>query len=252
MKELAKRLDKDLVVYDIESTGLDLNADQVIQFHATRISKDGKFKELTFVCKPTCPIHPKAAEVNGFTEEKLKGKRKFSGYVKDIIEFFKDADVAGYNINKFDNVILNRQMEENGVKDFLKDRLSFDAYEVYSHHINKKLAGALSFYCGEQEAKGAHDAKNDVGFTIQIINAQLKKEDASPQKVVGLISEKQKERQANDLSKYLIKNDKQEWVFNFSKNKGTRLCDCEQGFLNWILSKEFPDSLKAIVKQFIK
>lgn len=252
MKELSKRLERDIVVFDLETTGTDVQNDQIIQFHATRINKDGKTKELTFLCKPTCDIHPKASEVNGYTAEKLEKHPRFSFFVKKVLEFFKDADIAGYNNDKFDNIILNRQMEENGVKGFLDNRLSFDAYQVYNYHINKKLLGALAFYCGEENAKGAHDAKNDVGFTIQVINAQLQKENCCPEKVVGLIQNKQKERQQSELSRYLVKNEQGEWVLNFSKNKGIKLSEVDKGFLSWVVSKEFPQALKDIIREYVK
>lgn len=252
MKEIAKNSPRDIIIYDIESTGIDVNFDQIIQFHATRIQKKtGKSKELTFVCQPTVPINPKASEVNGYTIDKLKDKPKFSHFTKQIFEFFKDADIGGYNNSKFDDLILSRQMKENGVEDFLKDRLSFDAYVVYLGHLNKKLAGAIEFYIN-QKPEDLHDAKNDVEYTVKVIAAQIAKEQLTIPEIINKMLEKQKERQASDLERYLVKNEQGDWVLNFSKHKGIKLKEADPSFLQWIMGKEFPQSFKDILKDYVK
>ncbi len=251
MKHLIDKLERDIVVFDLETTGIDTSVDQIIQFHATRINKKtGKTKELTFVCQPTCAIHPKASQVNGYTIEKLAKEPKFSFFAKRVLDFFKDADVAGYNNNVFDNAILSRQMAENGVKDFLKDRLSFDAFEVYKSDINKKLLGCLEFYCGKI-GEGAHDAKNDVAFTVQIINEQIKRKNASPNEIMAKLFEDQKQKQTNELDRYLTKQG-DDWVLNFSKNKGIKLSEVDKGFLAWVLKNDFPKCLKDVFNKYLK
>lgn len=247
IETISKNISRPIVCYDLETTNLCLKTAQIIQFCGIRILPNStKTKNLNFLCKPTCDINPKASEVHGHTLASLGKYDGFNKYIKPIEELFVDADIFGYNISDFDNIILDRQMSENGKKDFLKDKRIYDTYKVYCNHINKKLGGAVEFYSGDI-AENCHEAMQDVKYTILVTGKQIQKESLSIDNIIDKLSAKAKDK--SPLDKYITFNDKKEPVLNFSKNKGKLLKDVDSGFINWVLKNDFPQDLKTLIRK---
>jgi DNA polymerase-3 subunit epsilon len=247
VKTISKTITKPIVVFDLETTGIDTNKDQTIQFAGIRINPDGTSEELTFICKPTIQIAEEATKVHGYSNDSLKDKPEFKTFVPKIMKLFKGADVAGFNIASFDIKVLIRQMTEHGKADVLKDAAVYDAYKVFMAHCTRKLGDACKFYLG-QEIEDAHDALGDVKTTAAVIAKQVDKEQTTivdiAQKTIGKTADKIVSDQ------YITYNDKSEPVLNFSKHKGTPVKDVDKGFIKWVISKDFPKSVKDILKPY--
>lgn len=241
-----KHQDKPIVVFDLETTGLDPNNDEIIQFCGMRIDK-GKTKELTFLCKPSKSIPKSASDIHGITDEKVKNCKSFKEYAKDIEQLFIDAIIVGYNSNSFDIPFIRMAMAKVGNIEFIKDNELYDAFLVYKRHHTRKLSDALKFYTN-QNIENAHDALGDVKTTIAIIASQMIKEDADLQTIARKF---ETNTQKDDLSRFIeIKDGKA--FFAFSKNKGQALDDADSGFIQWIMKNDFPQKLKDFIKEYIK
>ena len=247
LKSISTKLTKSLVFCDEETTGLDISKDEIVQFYAIRLEPDGTSKTLEFICKPSIPIPVAASSVHHITNEMVANKHPFVFYVKQIEAFFKDADIAGYNILSFDLKILNRQLKEAGSKFSFDNITIYDAYRVFMNHAPRNLAGAVKFYTGK-EIQDAHSASGDVLSTIEVMASQLERENLT----IDQINQRYKINQpAGGIdSRYLINNGK-EYLINFGKHKGELLSRVDKSFLVWLLKKDFPENVKAEVKKYV-
>jgi DNA polymerase-3 subunit epsilon len=242
------KLSKPLVIFDLETTDVDVNTTEIVQFAGIRVNLDGGVQELEFICKPSVPISNGASEVHGITNDDVDHMLPFKSHASDIKKLFQEADVAGFNLKRFDVKILNREMEKAGHKDFLKDKLVYDAYLVFVNHCSRKLSDAVQFYTNE-EMVDAHDALGDVKATLKVMAKQVEREGTTVKEVTEkLCADKKVE---NELSKYIVDIGGKQ-VLNFSKNKGTPIDKVDKGFLKWVIANDFPKVLKDVCKKYIK
>lgn len=240
LKAIGKNLNKIIVVFDFETTDVNPNTTNPVQIGAVKVFPDGKMETLEYLINPEQDIHPKAQEVHGITQEKVKDCPKFKDLAKEIYQFFKDADiVSGYNILKFDIPIITRKMEECGFKDFLKDKILYDSYLIYCQDHRRKLADCCQYYLGE-EIKKAHDALGDVVTTLRCIGKQMEKH----QKPAHEIKTDQK---PSGVEKHIIFKEGEAYI-NFGKHKGTSLQKMDKGYLQWMIKSDFSQDVKDIIK----
>lgn len=243
IKAIAKLIERSVVVFDIESTNRLTDDCEIIQFSGVRINQDGSNKTLSFFCKPKGQISQGAIDVHGITLEKLKDEKPFSAYKDDIIELFKDADACGYNNSSFDNPLLEKEMTRLGHKEFLKNAKTLDTFLTYKKDHPRKLAQSLLFYT-QEILEDAHNSNADLEATIKIFACQVKKHGKD------LFKEEIKQ---NPIDKFVLNKDG-DYIINFTKNRGIRVLDCEQSFINWIYKaqfvvKEAKDLIKSILKE---
>lgn len=247
---ISKKISKSVVIFDLETTGVNTYKDQIVQFGGIRLEPDGKHSKLEFMCKPSIPIEIEASKVHGFTEQSLEKEKEFKHYIPKIKKFFKDADVAGFNIIHFDVTILSRQLTENGTKDFFVNKKIYDAYKVFCAQCPRKLGNATQYYTGKPIVD-AHDALSDVNATIMVMAKQMKVQESDFESMAVSFKDK-KTKKASDISRYITYNKENKPVLNFSKKyKGELLEQVDKGFLRWILKTEFPKELKSLVKKYL-
>lgn len=246
--EFQKFITKDIVVFDIETTGLDKQKDEIVQMYAYRVHKNGSRDELSCLIKPSFPIPKEASDIHGITDDVVKNASSFEKIAPDIHKFFNGVEIiAGYNSSEFDIDFLVRQMDEAGFPKFLDKVYHYDALAVYRQHSSRKLADAVKFYTG-QAIEDAHTADGDVKSTIMVITAQLEREQSDPEGVYKKFNLTQR----NDLSRFILIDDKGVAKFNFSKNKGVALQDAEYGFISWVYKANFvPDDVKEYIRKYL-
>lgn len=250
VNKIAKRLNKPLVIFDLETTGPDPMKDEVVQLAGIRINPDGSYKELEFTCKPSIPIEEGAAKVHGITNEMVATLPDFSKFALDISNLFRGVDVAGYNINRFDVRILDRMMEKSGYPDFFRESKIYDAYLVYAKHCSRKLADAVRYYANEV-LEDAHDAMNDVVGTVKVIAGQLDKESGSVEEIANELTTPPERRVGVDNC--IIIDDKGRAIINFgNKFKGEDIRKVDIGYLNWMLGGNFPFAVKEFIREHLK
>lgn len=250
---LKKKIKKPIVIFDIETTDADIYSAEVVQFGAIKVFPNGKTQELDFLCKPEKTISQGAMDVHGITNEEVSKVPPFKHFIPQLVDLFKDSDVAGFNLKRFDVKIVGRQMKDHGHAEFFKDCVVYDAYTVFCNHCSRKLSNAVQFYIGE-EIRDAHDAMGDVRATMAVMAKQLERESATMNDVAAKLcaDKKDKEGEKEDpLARYLTERSGK-LVLNFSKHKGMPIDKVDKGFLKWVMAGDFPKPFKDIVKRYIK
>ena len=168
-------LTKPLVVFDLETTGLDIVKDRIIQISYIKVYPDGKEERGNYLINPECPILPIITQLTGISDDDVKEKPTFKQLAKQLSEKFSGCDFAGFNSNHFDIPLLAEEFLRAGVDfDFAKCR-KIDAQTIFRKMERRNLASAYKFYCGRkmEEDFTAHRADEDTEATYRVLMAEL-------------------------------------------------------------------------------
>lgn len=256
-------LTRPLLFFDIESTGLNIPNDSIIELSFVKVFPDGKEEVKTWKIKPwdyekQCqrPIDPSASKVNGITDDMLVDCPTFYEVADEVADWLKDSDLAGFNSTKFDLPMLAEEFErvELAGKKLNVDLHSpkmVDVQNIYHTMEPRNLKAAYRFYCGGEDFDNAHTAEADTLATYAVLKGQLDKYgDALKNDVNALSSFGNKK--SIDFAGYLIQGDDGDAVINFGKFKGKKACDVyntERSYFSWIQNGAFMLDTK---KQFAR
>lgn len=247
MKNL--RLDRPLVVFDLETTGTDPATDRIVEISALRIEPDGTRLVKTRRLDPERPIPPGATAVHGIGDDDVRGAPTFRQISRSLLDWLAGADLAGFNICRFDVPLLDREFRDCGLDLELGGRRVLDAMVVFHRKEPRDLGAALRFYCG-REHTAAHSAEADVEAALDVLDAQLGRYTDLPTSVAELAAWTQGSRPDGiDVRGKFVWRDG-EAVFAFGKHEGTPLrqvAAAAPDYLEWILGSDFPDDARAIV-----
>ena len=248
-------LNRPLLFFDIESTGLSIPTDSIIvkvfPGGESRI-KTWKIKPWDYVNKCQKPINPEASKVNGVTDDMLTGCPRFFEVVEEVVDWLKDSDLAGFNSAKFDLPMLAEEIER--VRKFVFPNINIDLHEpvmvdvqnIYHAMEPRNLKAAYRFYCGGGDFENAHTAEADTLATYEVLKAQLDHYDTLKNDVKALSAYAHKN--LVDFSGMLVYNDKGEAVVNFGKHKGKtarQVFNTEPSYFAWIQQGSFTLDTKA-------
>ena len=256
-------LTRPLLFFDIESTGLNIPNDSIIELSFVKVFPDGKEEVKTWKIKPwdyekQCqrPIDPSASKVNGITDDMLVDCPTFYEVADEVADWLKDSDLAGFNSTKFDLPMLAEEFErvELAGKKLNVDLHSpkmVDVQNIYHTMEPRNLKAAYHFYCGGEDVDNAHTAEADTLATYAVLKGQLDKYgDALKNDVNALSSFGNKK--SIDFAGYLIQGDDGDAVINFGKFKGKKARDVyntERSYFSWIQNGAFMLDTK---KQFAR
>ena len=168
-------LDRNLIFFDIESTGLNVIRDRIIQLAMIRYHQNGSPpEERSYLINPGIPISEEAMAVHGITPEDVANKPTFQQLAKEIFDFIGDADLAGYNSNRFDIPVLMEEFARVGIDFDVDQRRTIDVQRIFYKMEPRTLSAAYQFYCQKSIAK-AHDALEDVRATVEVLDGQLRR-----------------------------------------------------------------------------
>ncbi|MDQ3141390.1 MAG: 3'-5' exonuclease [Bacteroidota bacterium] len=261
-------LDRDIVFFDVETTGLHVIRDRIIQIAMIKYLKDGgESKELMLLINPGIPISEEALRVHGITPAILANKPTFQMVAKQIFDFIGEADLAGYNSNRFDIPILMEELARYGLFLDIDKRRLVDVQRIFYKMEPRTLKAAYQFYC-EKDIENAHDALEDIKATVQVLLGQIKKykesdylnEDGellpSPIKNdIQALHDFTNDLKTPDATQKFRYNEAGEIVFNFGKYIGRSVAKTvyeDRNYYHWILDKEFSFQVKQLTKQLLK
>lgn len=267
--EMNLNLSKDLVFFDVEATGLNVVRDRIIQIGLVKYSvgKDEP-EELELLINPGhVLISEEAYAVHGISSEMLANKPLFHQVAKQIWDFIGDADLAGYNSDRFDIPMLMEEFARAGYEFSLDNRNTIDVQKIFYKMEPRTLAAAYKLYCGKT-IENAHDALTDVKVTIEVLKGQIRKYEnvdyvdgdgfthPSPIKNdMDAIAKFTNDSRIVDVTMRLKYNPKGQIVFNFGKYSGQVVSEVlkrDKQYYNWILEKDFSAQVKQIVKRLVK
>jgi DNA polymerase-3 subunit epsilon len=243
-------LQRPLVFFDIESTGISFSKDKIIELCAIKIMPDKSRTMLLQRFYPEMPIPPSSTEIHGITDEMVKGEPTFREKAKEVAAFFAGCDLAGYNIAKFDVPMLVEELLRAGLNENPFEKVKIiDSLSIYFKKEPRNLAAALKFYANE-EIVNAHSAEADVEATIKVLNGQLEKYSDLPATTEALHEMFVQETDFLDYDRRFSRDKKGEIIFMFGKNKGMPVAE-NLGMVKWMLDKDFSEHTKFIARKIL-
>lgn len=269
-------LTKPLIVFDLETTGLDIAKDSIIQISYIKVHPDGKEERQNYFVNPGRPIPAEVSELTHITDDMVKNAPSFRELAETLAEDFKDCDFAGFNSNGFDVPMLAEEFLRVGVAfDFSGARL-IDACTIFMKMERRNLAAAYKFYCGRkmEEDFQAHLANEDTEATYRVLQGQLdmyapgKQEEEERQlpNDMDIINEFCRRNRNVDFAgkivwgpvpgpdgKPLLNSDGTERlqeVFNFGKYKGWAVQNVllrDPGYFSWMMAGDFALDTKQVL-----
>lgn len=261
------QLNRNLIFFDIESTGLNVIRDRIIQLAMIRYHKDGSPPlEKCYLINPGIPISEEAMAIHGITPKDVANKPLFHQLAKEIFDFIGDADLAGYNSNRFDIPVLMEEFARAGFDFDIDKRRTIDVQRIFYKMEPRTLAAAYQFYC-QKQIENAHDAMEDVKATIEVLDGQLRKyegKDFIPEEGeiipapirndVEALSAFTNDQKLLDATQRLKFDHTGTVIFNFGKYMGRPAAEIlynDQQYYNWMLNKDFSHQVKKIIKRLV-
>jgi DNA polymerase-3 subunit epsilon len=212
------KLHKPLAFFDLETTGITVGADRIVEISILKLMPDGSKSVLTKRVNPEIPIPEGASKVHGIYDKDVANEPTFKQVAPEISAFIGNADLAGYNSNKFDIPMLVDEFLRVEITFDMKGRRMVDVQNIFHKMEQRTLAAAYKFYC-QKEIENAHSAEADIMATYEVFVAQLERYPDLAKDVDGL-HQFTAMTQNVDLAGRIVFNEKKEEVFNFGKHKG--------------------------------
>ncbi len=271
------KLDRPLIIFDLETTGLDVSKDRIIQIAYIKVYEDGTEENETIMINPGIPIPPMVAELTGISDEDVAGCLSFKEVSSHLEEVFRGCDFAGFNSNHFDIPLLNEEFYRAGVQfDFHSCRL-IDMQTIYHKMEPRNLAAAYKFYCGRnmEEDFTPHRADEDTAATWAVLRGQLdmyspdNQEDESrqlPNDMDALARMSKTKNESIDFAGRIVwrtvtdsdgkpvvdsnGNEVKREAINFGKYKGWYVTDVfsrDTAYYQWIMRGDFTNDTKTVL-----
>lgn len=237
-----------LIFFDLETTGINVASDRIIELSYLKVFPDGHEESKTIRINPEMPIDPKATAVHGITNEDLKDCPTFKTIAQTLANTFEGSDFAGYNSNKFDLPLLAEEFLRCDVDFDLKKRKFIDVQVIFHKMEQRTLSAAYKFYCSK-DLENAHSAEADTRATYEVLQSQLEKYNDLMNDVDKLSDFSTQTRNVDFVGRIIL-NDKDVEVFNFGKYKGVpveEVFEKDPGYYGWMIGNDFPLYTKKVL-----
>ncbi len=261
-------LKKPIIFFDIESTGLNVIRDRIIQIALVKYmpGKDEP-EELEMLINPGIPISEEAMAVHGITPADVANKPTFFQVAQKLFDFIGDADLAGYNSNRFDIPMLMEEFARAGFDLEVEKRNTIDVQRIFYKMEPRTLKAALKYYCNK-DLEDAHDALADVKATVDVLMGQIEHYDgvdyidgdgfkypAPIKNDMDALNDFTNDLNIVDVTQRLKYDNENKIVFNFGKYLGQEVGKVlynDRQYFNWMLEKEFSHQVKKIIQQEVR
>lgn len=261
-------LKKDLVFFDIEATGLNVIKDRIVQLAMIKYSPGiDEPVELEMLINPGAVlISEEAYAIHGISAETVANKPTFPQVAQQIMDFIGEADLAGYNSDRYDIPMLMEELHRSGITLDMSVRVTVDVQKIFYKMEPRTLSAAYRLYCNKH-IENAHDALADVRATVEVLQGQLKRYDGVSyidgdgftheppiKNDVVALNEFTTDKRVLDATQRFKYNPRGEVVFNFGKYAGKNAAEIlinDKQYYNWILEKDFSAQVKQIVKNLV-
>lgn len=241
-------LTKPICFFDLETTGVNITTDRIVEISILKVFPNGKEERKTWLVNPEMPIPKEVVEIHGITDEKVANEPTFKVLAKEIHNIIKDSDLGGFNSNRFDIPLLAEEMLRADVDFDMKNRLAIDVQTIFHKMEQRTLTAAYKFYC-DKNLDGAHSAEADTNATYEVLKAQIAKYD-DIENDTKFLAEFSSRKKFADFAGFLVYNKKGEECFSFGKHKGKtvdNVLQSEPGYFGWLLNADFPLYTKKVL-----
>ena len=243
------KLTKPIVFFDLETTGINIGNDRIVEISMLKIFPDGKKQSKTWLVNPEIEIPKEVSALHGITNEKVVTEPTFKELAESINEMIADADLAGFNSNRFDIPLLAEEFLRVGMDFDMNDRKSIDVQVIFHKKEQRTLSAGYKFYC-DKELEDAHSAEADTHATYEILKAQLDRYDDIENSVEALSQYSSHTKRA-DFAGFILFNKEDQEIFSFGKYKGRVVEDVlkeNPGYNAWIQNADFPLYTKKVLQ----
>lgn len=245
-------LKKPLVIFDLETTGLNTEQDRIIEVGALKINPSGDNELFQSYVNPKMDIPLIVTDITGIDNDTVKDAPTFKEISEELYEFMNGCDFAGYNSNKFDIPLLVAEFKRSVIKLNLDGRALIDACYIFKSMERRNLANALKFYCGE-DLKNSHSAIADLQATWQVLQEQIRRY-PNLSLDADVLHRASKDESSVDLANKLTRDSEDFVCINFGKHKGKRIVDLminEAKYLKWVMDSDFSEDTKKHISKIL-
>jgi len=247
-------LKRPLAFFDLETTGVNVASDRIVEIAILKAMPDGTESVKTMRIHPGMPIPLQSSLIHGIYDEHIIDAPNFKDVAQELADFIGDADLAGYNSNRFDIPVLLEEFLRAGVDFDMSDRKFVDVQNIFHQMEQRTLRAAYKFYC-DKDIENAHSAEADITATYHVLLAQLERykdsdfEDKQGNKSkpvqndVHALHEFSNMNKPVDFAGRMVYNENNEETFNFGKHKGKtveQVFDIEPSYYAWMKQGDFP------------
>ena len=243
-------LTKPIVFFDLETTGVNIATDKVVEISILKVFPNGNKESKTWLVNPEIEIPKEAADIHGITNEKVVTEPTFKELAPEISKLIEGCDLAGFNSNRFDIPLLAEELMRADIDFDMKNRKAIDVQVIFHKKEQRTLSAGYQFYCGK-ELEGAHGAEADTNATYEILLAQLDKYQ-DIENTVDALSEYSTHGKRADFAGFILMNDKDQEIFSFGKYKGRTVEEVlkeNPGYNNWMQNADFPLYTKKVLRE---
>jgi DNA polymerase-3 subunit epsilon len=250
-----------LVVLDLETTGVNIATDRIVEIALLKINPNGTEEEKLYRINPEMPIPPEVSMIHGIYDEDVKDEPTFKQLAKILAKFLEGCDLCGFNSTRFDIPLLAEEFLRVDVDIDLKKHKFIDVQAIFHKMEKRTLTAAYKFYC-QKDLTDAHSAMADTKATYEVLKAQLEVyegveyEDVKGKKSMPIVNDMEKLSEFSsydqnvDFAGRIVYDEKGNEVFNFGKNKGVpveKVLREQPGYYGWMMDGEFPLYTKKVL-----
>lgn len=243
-------LKRPLAFIDLETTGVNVSSDRIVELSVLKVSPNGKEEWMTLRVNPEMPIPPKTTAIHGIKDEDVAGSPTFKEIAKNLAAFLEGCDLAGYNAVKFDIPVLAEEFLRTNIDfNFLKRRY-VDVQVIFHKKEQRTLTAAYQFYC-KKDLEGAHGAKADTAATFEVLKSQLDRYKDLENDVEKLADFSSFNTNVDFAGRIILDENGIE-IFNFGKHKGKAVevvFNIEPAYYSWMMNGDFPLYTKKILTE---
>lgn len=232
-------LTRPLAFIDLETTGINLSSDRIVEIAIIKIMPDGSRSVKRKLVNPGIPIPKISVDMHGITNEMVKDAPTFKMIANEVKQFIDNADLSGYNSNRFDIPLLMEEFLRSGINFEMNNRKMVDVQHIFHMMEKRTLGAAYQFYCGK-ELLDAHSAEADATATFEILEAQTLRYEKLGNSIESILACCGEEKIVDFARRMILQDDVE--VFNFGKHKGRPVADvlrAEPQYYDWIMKGDF-------------
>ena len=243
------KLHRPLAFFDLETTGVVIGMDRIVELGILKILPDGTKTNKTWRINPEMHIPEVVSKIHGIYDKDVADCPTFKEVANDVNHYLNNVDLAGYNSNRFDVPLLVDEFLRAGIEFEIRGRKLIDVQHIFHKMEQRTLSAAYKFYCN-QELIDAHSAEADVRATYEVLEAQLERYSDQLQPDAAFLHAFCNNSKNVDLAGRIVYDDKKREVFNFGKYKGRLVTDVfktDPSYYDWMLKGDFSRDTKQVV-----
>lgn len=245
-------LTRPLIVFDLETTGINISNDRIVELYAIKIFPDGREEHQHHLINPTVPIPIEVSQIHGIYDKDVADKPTFKDLAQGLNAFMINCDFGGFNSNRFDFPLLVEEFYRAGIDFEVESRKFIDAQRIFHRKEPRNLTAAYKFYC-DKDLEDAHSAKADTVATWEIIKSQIERyDDLDPN--IDALHEYSGNSEFMDFATRIKRGPEGEALFNFGKFKNQKVADVfkkDPGYYHWMMQGDFAENTKKVITRIM-